>query len=119
MMTGAEQDGLFVVSQNGQLEPARNVEALDGVRTVTNDVSKTYNLLNALALDIFKNGRQGFEVAVDVGENCFHFAGFVRVFRKLPGPALHRSFAGYDTNKTSSCQPRTRRHATAIAAYSP
>ncbi len=51
---------------------ANHVQARQGVRPVADDIAKTQHILDAAAVDLGEDGRQGFEVAVNVTDDRKH-----------------------------------------------
>jgi hypothetical protein len=60
---------VVMVPEQCQSKIATTINAFSGIRTVTNYITKTVNLRNALSFNVGKNGGQGFEITMDVADD--------------------------------------------------
>ena len=79
---GAVEDRLLVVAAQDELVAARDVDAGHRVRAIPDHVAETEHALDPVLLDVLHHRGEGFEVAVDVGNDGVHLG------RCRRGPAV-------------------------------
>ena len=72
---GIEQRALIVIAQQADVAAHHQIDALARIRAVADDVAQAIHLGDALLLDIRQNRLEGFEVAVDIADQCALHAG--------------------------------------------
>jgi hypothetical protein len=66
---------LVVVSQQAEIAVHDQINALAGIGTVADNVTKAKDLGDSLRLDVGKHRLERFEIAVDVADECALHAG--------------------------------------------
>ena len=78
-----EQRALIVIAEQAGVALHHQIDALTGVRTVTDDIAEAVNLFDSLRLDIGEDGFQSLEIAVDVADYSSQEPAAPRRLRKI------------------------------------
>ena len=74
----------WLPDQRGPAPAHHQIHAFDRVRTIADDIAQADHVLHAAPLDLGQHGGEGFQVPVNVADNCKH--GVNRVGKRRPFP---------------------------------
>src|SRR5262249_24103714 len=67
-----EHGALVVVAQQHDLAIHDEIDALPGIGAIAHNVSQAVDLLDALLFDVFQDGLQGLQIAMDIADYRLH-----------------------------------------------